>query len=258
MSTEEKTKKWYDENAREYTEHVRNSESSLYHAYYEKPAMYAILPDLKEKSVLSLGCGSGEDSHYLKKQGAKKSIGIDLSKELIKIATESYPECEFNEMNMEELIFPDKSIDFAYSSLAIHYLEDWEKVFKEIYRVLKPGSEFLFSCHHPVRFAMESIENSDEKWITKLEVFKDKQKNELIVTGDYLNKRKIADALGENTVDTWNMSIGDITQSAINAGFAISKIVEPRPLEKLKEIKPATYERLNKIPEFIIFKLSKK
>ncbi len=256
MSTTKKSKAWYEENAEKYTAHVRNPKDSLYHSYYEKPAMYALLPDLKNKSVLSIGCGSGEDSNYLFKNGALESFGIDLSEALIKIASDSYPNCKFKVMDMEEISFSDESFDFVYSSLAIHYLEDWRKVFKEVFRVLKPSSFFLFSCSHPVRFSMDNVSN-DTNSILRLELSKNKETKELSITGDYLSKRKIVDSLGSETVDTWIMPIGDIIKTATDAGFQIETLVEPKPLEELKQINPNTYLRLSKIPEFVIFKLKK-
>ncbi|TSC57032.1 MAG: methyltransferase type 11 [Parcubacteria group bacterium Gr01-1014_18] len=105
MSTDPKTIAWYNDNSQQYSEHVRNPEESLYHAYYEKPAMYALLPDLKGKKVLSLACGSGEDSHYLKTMGAEISCGIGISEKLIKIAKFSYSDCDFKVMDMEKLDF---------------------------------------------------------------------------------------------------------------------------------------------------------
>ena len=53
------------------------------------------------------------------------------------------------------------------------------------------------------------------------------------------------------------MPIGDIATAATDAGFLIERLVDPRPLEELKEIDPQTYYRLSTIPEFIIFKLRK-
>lgn len=256
MSTDEKSINFYKTKAADYAAHVRNPKDSVYHAYYEKPAMYALLPDLSGKTVLSVGCGSGEDSIYLKRQGAEKSIGIDLTPELIDIAKDSYPECDFRVMNMEKLDFADEMFDLAYSSLAIHYVEDWNKVFKEVYRVLKPDSSFLFSCGHPVRFSMDSRDN-DEYEIIKLEILKNKDTKELSFTGDYLAKRKIINALGKDTANTWSMPVGDIANAATEAGFLIEKITEPRVLEELKDIDLKTYQRLSKIPEFIIFKLKK-
>ncbi len=257
MSTDEKSLKYYKENAQKYTDHVRNSKNSVYHSYYEKPAMYALLPDVKGQTVLSIGCGSGEDSKYLKDKGAEKSIGIDITKELIDIAKNSYKDCEFHVMDMEVIDFPDESFDFVYSSLAIHYIENWENVFRNAYRILKKNSNFLFSCNHPVRFAMDSF-TENNMWVRRLEISKNISTNELSFSGNYLEKRKINDVLGKDTVNAWSMPIGDITKMITNAGFVIESIIEPRPLEEMKSIDPNAYLKLSKIPEFIIFKLLKR
>lgn len=52
-------------------------------------------------------------------------------------------------MDMMNMSFPDKSFDFIYSSLAFHYANNWDHLLKEIRRVLKKGSELLFSTHNP-------------------------------------------------------------------------------------------------------------
>lgn len=256
MSTDDKSAQFYKLRAKEYAAHVRNPRESVYHAYYEKPAMYALLPNLEGKTVLSVGCGSGEDSVYLKKQGAAKSTGIDMSGEMIGIAKSSYPECEFHIMNMEAIDFPASSFDFVYSSLAIHYIEDWSKVFTQVYRILKPNTSFLFSCGHPLRFAMDDT-GSDEDFTRTLQIQENGDPHAVTIIGDYLAKRKTIDALGKNTANTWTMPIGDIATAATSAGFLIERLVDPRPLEELREIDPQTYYRLSKIPEFIIFKLKK-
>lgn len=256
MSTDPQSINWYNENAQDYTDHVRDPKNSLFHSYYEKPAMYSLLPDLKNKTVISLGCGSGEDSNHLKSLGAEKSVGIDISSGLVDIATSTYPECEFSVMDMEKLSFEDESFDFAYSSLAIHYIEDWTNIFKEVYRILKPNSYFLFSCNHPVKHSMEKIEEGDFK-ISRLEIKRIKNTENTEITGNYLNRKKTKDALGKDTVTTWHKPIGEISSEARAAGFLIDLIVEPRPIEDLNEISPRLYEKLNKIPEFVIFRLIK-
>jgi len=256
MSTDDKSIRFYTLRAKEYAAHVRNPVDSVYHAYYEKPAMYALLPDLKDKTVLSIGCGSGEDSIHLKRQGAERSIGIDISDELIAIAKSSYPECEFRVMNMENIDFPNESFDFVYSSLAIHYIEDWSKVFNSVYRILRSNSSFLFSCGHPLRFAMDEVE-TDTNYSRSIGIAENKLTGEFTITGDYLAKRKTIDALGKDTANTWTMPLGDIATLATNAGFLIEKLIDPSPLEALREIDEKTYCRLSKIPEFVIFKLKK-
>jgi SAM-dependent methyltransferase len=259
MSTNPKTVKWYNENAQNYTNHVRNLDQSIYHSLYEKPAMYALLPDLTGKMVLSLGCGSGEDSHYLKMQGAVRSIGIDLSSGMIQIATQSYSECEFRIMNMEKLDFPDQSIDFAYSSLAIHYLREWTSVFTEVFRILKPGGRFLFSCGHPMKSAMAMIEDSEDRKAQQLSIVIDKKReNGCEIMGNYLKRREIDPGFGKSgEVVTWHKSLGEIIGEATGVGFLIERFVEPQPLEKMRELASKDYAVLCKIPEFMIFRLIK-
>lgn len=255
MSADIKTLNWYNENAEFYSCHVKDPYSSPKHSMYEKPAMYSLLPDLTGKKVLSLGCGSGEDSQYLSQSGAKESIGIDISDKLLKIAKETYPDCSFYLMDMEKLDFDDKSIDFAYSSLAIHYNEDWSKTFNEVYRVLKSNSYFLFSCGHPIYSALTKREENHMKY-KELKVAKNKETNEIEIAGDYLMQREMPKSAMD--VTTWHKPIGKISKEIAQSGFVIEKIVEPIPLDEMKEISIDTYEELSKIPQFIIFKLLKK
>ena len=256
MPTGKQTINWYNKNAKEYTAHVRNPQDSVYHAYYEKPAMYSLVPNIKNKKVLSLGCGSGEDSSHLKSLGAKQSVGIDISSELIKIAREGHSECDFKVMDMEHLKFPNSSFDFAYASLSIHYLENWTKVFKEVFRVLKPNSYFLFSCGHPVKYAMRGA-NTDTHKISKLEIDKNIKTGKITITGDYLARRKLVDGFGKNSVTTWRKSFSEISSEIASSGFLIEKIADPKPLKKLQKIYPEKFKKLTKIPEFAIFRLLK-
>lgn len=257
MSTDERTIEWYNQNADNYTKHVRTPDDSEYHSLYEKPAMYAELPDLTGKSVISLGCGSGEDSNYLKNQGAQQSVGIDISQKLIEKAKEAYLACEFNVMDMEKLEFTDTSFDFAYSSLAIHYIADWSQVFSEVYRILKPGSNFLFSCGHPISSALEVTIDDDTKRVKQLGMISHKKTHTMDIIGDYLNRRKLGQIDETMQVTTYHKPLSEISAEAASAGFVIQNLIEPRPLEKMKAVSPNDYKRLSKIPYFVIFKLLK-
>jgi len=253
MATDEMTVQWYNEHAAEYTQHVRNPDESVYHSLYEKPAMYALLPDLQSKSVISIGCGSGEDAHYLAGRGANQVVGVDISDRLIEIAKTSYPECQFQVMDMEKLAFADNSFDFAYSSLALHYLEDWTTALSEAHRILKQGSNYLFSCGHPVYSALETVQDDDELMIRQLSRTKDKKLDTASVTGDYFTHRSMSD---KGWV-TWHKSIDEISAEVTRAGFVIAGVHEPQPLPGMKDVSPKDYDTLVKIPNFIIFKLLK-
>jgi len=53
------------------------SGKNLVHAYIEKPAMYALLPNLEDKTVLCIGCGTGEECVEFKSRGAQVN-GVDI------------------------------------------------------------------------------------------------------------------------------------------------------------------------------------
>ncbi len=120
------------------------------HRFLEKPAMYSQLPhSLEGKEVLCIGVGSGEELEELVKLTPKKIVAIDISANLLKLAKKEFPHVEFHQMNMMKLAFADNSFDMVYSSLAFHYTNDWDKLLKEMYRVLRMRGILLFSTHNP-------------------------------------------------------------------------------------------------------------
>ena len=120
----------YDKFAKERQEQLKKGEKRP-HRFIEKPMMRELLPNLTGKKVLMLGCGTGEESLMLNEFGATDIVGIDLSEESIRLAKESYPNCEFLVGDMHKLPFENDSFDFVYSSLAIHYSGTPEDVYKE-------------------------------------------------------------------------------------------------------------------------------
>jgi trans-aconitate methyltransferase len=254
MSTDKKTIDWYNRNAEAYTSHVQNPKDSKYHAYYEKPAIQKLLPPLEGKSVISLGCGPGEDAYFLKKSGASRVLGVDISHELIKIAKNRCPDCEFEVMDMEKLSF-DSEFDVAYSSLALSYLKDWAMVMNRVFKLLKPGGVFLFSCEHPVVTAMELKVKEDSK-VWSLTMERSKLKKLADIHGDYLGSHLSPSGI-DAEVTTWHRSFSKLFKEVLGAGFVLKDFVEPEPLPEMEKISPATFQSLKKVPDFLIIKLLK-
>jgi len=112
-------------------------------------------------TVLDLGCGTGRDVYLASKligpQG--KVIGVDMTEEQLAIANKhlanqmerfgySTPNVEFHQGYIEdlrELGIADNSVDIVISNCVINLSPAKEKVFAEIFRVLKPGGELYFS-----------------------------------------------------------------------------------------------------------------
>src|SRR5215216_2866288 len=134
----------YDQYAARRQEALKKGQS-LPHRFVEKPAMKKLIPDLHNKHILMLGCGTGEESMPLEDFGGTNMTGIDFSTESIRLANESYPKHTFVTGDMHHLPFEDTTFDFIYSSLTVHYSSNPIEVYKEVIRVLKPGGIFQFS-----------------------------------------------------------------------------------------------------------------
>lgn len=111
------------------------------------------LGEIKEgETVLDLGSGAGIDCFLAsKKVGSKgKVIGIDMTKEMIKMARQNaekygYKNVEFRLGEIENLPVEDNSVDVIISNCVINLSPDKEKVFREAKRVLKPTGKMFVS-----------------------------------------------------------------------------------------------------------------
>lgn len=120
------------------------------------------LPDLLSGlAVLDLGCGTGRDV-YIAAQlvgPAGRAIGVDMTREQLDVAEEhedwhrnkfGYAKSNalFVEATLENLKragIADGSVDVVISNCVLNLTADKEVVYKEIWRVLKPGGELFYS-----------------------------------------------------------------------------------------------------------------
>lgn len=118
-------------------------------------------PLLEGMTVLDLGCGTGRDVYIASKLVGEsgRAIGVDMTTEQIEAAKKYQEEQRerfgFKTSNvkflqgyiedLKSLGIEDDSIDVVISNCVINLSPAKEQVFREIYRVLKPGGELLFS-----------------------------------------------------------------------------------------------------------------
>lgn len=111
------------------------------------------------RTVVDLGCGTGRDCYLFSRlvgpQG--RVIGIDMTEQQLAVAKThqayhrdlwGYEESnvEFIEGYIEDLsLIGDDSADVVTSNCVLNLSPDKEKVFSEIFRILKPGGELFFS-----------------------------------------------------------------------------------------------------------------
>ncbi len=113
------------------------------------PQILRLIPTLSHQTILDLGCGQGFFTKALGRNQAKL-IGIDISPELIALATKQVPNATFyvgSADNLEKI--PTHSIDHIVCVLAIQNIENVPRTFQECSRVLKNNGSISLVLNHP-------------------------------------------------------------------------------------------------------------
>jgi len=183
-----------------------------------------LLGDVKGKRVLDLGCGEGQASITLARQGAH-AIALDASaRQLARGRQRAEAEevrVEWHRSDLADLAFlRADSIDLAFSSHALAEVEDLDRVFRQVHRVLRPGGAFVFSYEHPVALCT----GRDDAAEGTLPL------GNLEVRRSYFERAPLVVDRDGEPITLYTRTIGDVFAAAGRAGFRIDVILEPEPL----------------------------
>jgi ubiquinone/menaquinone biosynthesis C-methylase UbiE len=107
-----------------------------------------VLPRMRGREVIELGCGTAYFGAWLKKAGAKRVVGIDISPAQLETAREMNKEfglgLELIEGNAEQVPLPDESFDIAFSEYGASIWCDQYKWIPEAARLLRRRGELIF------------------------------------------------------------------------------------------------------------------
>lgn len=186
-----------------------------------------VLPDFKGKTVLDLGCGYGWHCVYAAEHGADAVVGTDISEKMIAAAKEKNqnPRIEYRVSSMEDLTFEENSFDVVVSSLALHYVESFEVIARNVNKWLKKGGQFIFSAEHPVFTAygtQDWYRDADGKIL------------HFPVDNYYYEGKREAIFLGEK-VNKYHKTLTTYLNGLLENGFVITHVIEPKPSKKMIE-----------------------
>lgn len=229
----------YDQLAEAY---AARAGTKAHNAFYDRPAMLALLPPVTGKRVLDAGCGPGIYSGWLVEHGAEV-VGLDVSPKMVELAAQRLRQkARILKADLGQPLdfLESASFDLVVSALVLDHVRDWDAVFKEFFRVLREPGYLVFSVGHPF----------DE--------FFDHHPS-----GNYFDVEQVEvsfnwEAYGVRTqVPYYRRPLSAMLNPLLAAGFILDQLVEPRPLPEFKEHDPADYAKLMRQPGFICFRALK-
>lgn len=180
-----------------------------------------LLGNVEGKRVLDLGCGTGHNAIALARAGAKV-VAVDSSAEQV---GEARAACEREGVKVElhhaplaELAFiRADTIDVAVSAHGLATVEDVDRVFRQVDRVLKPEHHFVVSLPHPA-FAVLDADDPERR-----------------VTRSYWDPAPIGgapagDGQAPRAPDV-PRTIGSLFTSLGRANFRVDMLIEPEPTD---------------------------
>ncbi len=217
----------------------------------ETPILLAMLPDLRGKTILDIGCGMGQHAKQYSDMGAKSVLGIDISEKMLKYAGKynSAENITYRQMALEDICEFSEQFDLVTSSLVFDYVERFDELMKNVYSIMKDGSRFVFSMSHPMATAYDgqypryTRSESGERLYANI--------NNYLIEG----QRKINWVV--DNYELYHRTFSSILNCIIKAGFLIEECQESHISDELRRQYPDMFGGTIHRPDFVFFRCSK-
>lgn len=211
----------------------------------EGPAIDLLLGPVKGADILDLGCGDGNYGKELLANGAGSYTGVEGSEAMVELAAGRIDSSKGTVIHssMEDFEFPLNRFDIVVSRMALHYIEDLERLFVSISQTITNEGKFVFSVQHPLTTSSFASKTGG-----------DKRGNWLV--DDYFQQGARQEPWIGKTIVKYHRSIESYFKALMSAGFLIEALQEGEPkLENFADSEE--FERRKRIPVILIFSCRK-
>ena len=201
-------------------------------------ALRNMLPDFDGKRVLDLGCGFGWHCAYAAAHGAVKVVGVDCSEKMLAQARSQNgaETIEYVLKPIEEAVYEADSFDIVLSSLALHYVESFAGVCKNMAQCLTRNGDFVFSVEHPI---FTAYGNQDWIYDSKGRI------DHWPVDRYFMEGERDAVFLGE-PVQKYHKTLTTYVSTLLEYGFSLTELVEPQPDPAMLDTVPGMRDELRR------------
>ncbi len=195
------------------------------------PVPHEWIGNIKDKKILGLASGGGQQMPIFNALGAKCSV-IDYSSKQIesenKVAKREGYTIEAIEGDMsKKLPFNDETFDIVFHPVSNCYVEDVQHIFNEVYRVLKKGGIFLAGLNNEINYIVDQNEK-EIVWKMPFNPLKDEKAKEFMVK--------------ENAGMQFSHNMTEQIGGQLKAGFTLVDIYEDtNGFGRLHELNIKTY-----------------
>ena len=232
----------YEQFASRYAKHAA---TKPHNAGYERPATLSLLPGMQGARVLDAGCGPGLYAEELLGRGAEL-VAVDVTPEMVECARARVGDrASFHVADLSQpLSFAgDAEFDGIVSPLVLDYIDDWDAVFAEFARVLKPGGWLVYSHSHPMSdyLLLRDKVQSDPRYF-------ERERFAMHWSGFGVPKP---------LVETNRRPLAQMLNPLVRAGFLLEELLEPLPEASVEQSNPALFESLSREPCFLCVRARK-